>query len=137
MFRLRYVIVLMTNAVLVGGLLILVLSLGWVGWVPVFGAVVLGFILSWPAAAFVSRWIKEEDPAWNADADRPVAAERRYRALRKEGRSVSGAHKQLSREARNELGYRAGVPLTEAHGPRRLEDDWWACAKVARPGLAG
>ena len=80
MFRLRYVIVLMTNAVLVGSLLILVLSLGWVGWAPVFGAVVVGFVLSWPAATLVARLIKVQDPAWNEAADRPVAAERRRRA---------------------------------------------------------
>ena len=34
MFRLRYVVVLMTNAVIVGTLIILVLSLGWFGYVP-------------------------------------------------------------------------------------------------------
>lgn len=79
MFRLRYVIVLMTNAVIVGTLLIIVLSLGWVGWVPVFGAIVLGFLLAWPAAAMIARSIKVNDPAWNATADRPVAAERRRR----------------------------------------------------------
>ena len=42
MFRLRHVVAMMTNAVLVGSLIILVLSLGWVGWVPVFGAIALG-----------------------------------------------------------------------------------------------
>lgn len=80
MFRLRYVVALMTNAVLVGSLLILVLSLGWAGFVPVFGAIALGFLLSWPAAALVARWIKVEDPAWNAERDRPVRAELRHRA---------------------------------------------------------
>ena len=85
MFRLRYVIALMTNAVLVGSLLILVLSLGWVGWVPVFGAVVIGFVLSWPAAAIIARMIKVQDPAWNEAADRPVAAERRRRAAASRG----------------------------------------------------
>ena len=99
MFRLRHVILLMTNAVLVGGLLVLVLSLGWVGFLPVFGAIAIGFALSWPAAALVARRIKARDPAWNERADRPVAAERRYRGLRREGRSPGGAHCQLEREA--------------------------------------
>ena len=71
MFRLRYVLALMTNAVIVGSLLILVLSLGWVGWVPVFGAIAVGFLLSWPAARILARWIKAEDPAWNEALDRP------------------------------------------------------------------
>lgn len=80
MFRLRYVIALMTNAVIVGTLLIIVLSLGWVGWVPITAAVVVGFLLSWPAAILVARWIKANDPAWNEVAERPVAAERARRA---------------------------------------------------------
>jgi hypothetical protein len=82
MFRLRYVIVLMTNAVIVGTLIILVLSLGWVGYVPLFGAIALGFVVSWPVARVIARWIKVEDPAWNASLDRPVAAERARRAER-------------------------------------------------------
>jgi hypothetical protein len=40
----------------------------------------------------VARWIKAEDPAWNETRDRPVAAERRYRALRDKGLSPSEAH---------------------------------------------
>ncbi|MBB5220895.1 fatty acid desaturase [Amaricoccus macauensis] len=79
MFRLRYVIVLMTNAVIVGSLIILVLSLGWVGWVPVFGAIVVGFVLAWPAAIVITRRIKANDPAWNEAADQPADAERRRR----------------------------------------------------------
>jgi hypothetical protein len=82
MFRLRYVVALMTNAVVVGSLIILVLSLGWVGWLPVFGAIALGFVLSWPLAVLVTRRIKTEDPAWNETLDRPVAAERQRRAER-------------------------------------------------------
>ena len=82
MFRLRYVVVLMTNAVIVGTLIILVLSLGWFGYVPLFGAIALGFVISWPVARVVTRWIKVEDPAWNETLDRPVAAERAHRAER-------------------------------------------------------
>ncbi|WP_162683376.1 hypothetical protein [Rhodobacteraceae bacterium DSL-40] len=95
MFRLRHVIVIMTNAVLVGGLLILVLSLGFVGWAPIVGAVVIGFLLSWPAARFVSRWIKEEDPAWNAEKDRPVAAERAARLEREHAKHETGPTKAV------------------------------------------
>jgi hypothetical protein len=36
MFRLRYVVLMLCNAVIVGSLIILVLSLGLVGWIPVF-----------------------------------------------------------------------------------------------------
>jgi hypothetical protein len=79
MFRLRYVVLMMTNAVLVGSLIILVLSLGFVGWVPVVGAILIGHLLSWPVARVVTRWIKIDDPAWNETLDRPVAAELRRR----------------------------------------------------------
>jgi hypothetical protein len=84
MFRLRYVIALMTNAVVVGTLLIIVLSLGWIGWVPVFGAIVVGFVVSYPLAGLIAHQIKARDPAWNEARDRPVAAERARRAARAE-----------------------------------------------------
>lgn len=79
MFRLRYVVAMMTNAVVVGTLLIIVISLGWIGWVPIFGAVALGFLLSWPIGRIIARHIKVADPAWNEAADRPVVAELRHR----------------------------------------------------------
>jgi hypothetical protein len=94
-FRLSLVIALMTNAVLVGALLILVLSLGWYGWIV--GAVVAGFLLSWPVAWLVARQIKENDPAWNEERDRPVAAERRYRVLREKGLPPDQAHAAAKR----------------------------------------
>jgi hypothetical protein len=78
--RLRHVIALMTNAVVVGSLIILVLSLGWVGWIPMFGAIALGFVISYPLAKLIARRIKKADPAWNEERDRPVAAERARRA---------------------------------------------------------
>lgn len=74
MFRLRHVIAMMANAVLVGGLLIFVLAMGWVGWLPVTGAILLGFALTWPVGRFVARCIKADDPAWNEVKDRPTRA---------------------------------------------------------------
>ena len=55
----------MTGAVLVGGLVIIVLSLGWYNWVAIATAVVIGFVLSWPAAYFISRKVKRADPDWD------------------------------------------------------------------------
>jgi hypothetical protein len=71
MFGLRAVILLMTHAVLVGVLLVTVLVLGWVGWVPIAGAISLGLLLSWPATHLVMRWIREQDPSWKERRDRP------------------------------------------------------------------
>jgi len=99
MFRLRHVVYMMTNAVVVGSLLIVVISLGLTGWVTIFGAVVLGFVLAWPLARIVARWIKIEDPAWNETSDRPVAAERRYRAARAEGLPPDAATEAARRRA--------------------------------------
>jgi hypothetical protein len=99
-FRLSHAIALMTNAVLVGGLLVLVLSLGWYGWVPIVGAVALGFLLSWPVAWAVARQIKHDDPAWNEARDQPVAAERRRRVLRDGGLSPEEAQAAAKRPSR-------------------------------------
>ncbi len=77
--RLRHVVYLMTNAVIVGALIVFVLTMGWVGFVPIFGAIILGFALAWPASILVAKRIKAEDPAWNAEKDRPTRAEYRER----------------------------------------------------------
>lgn len=77
--RLRHVVFLMTNAVLVGTLIILVIAFDRIGFVSIFGAIALGFVLAWPASILVARWIKLDDPAWNETRDRPVRAEYRER----------------------------------------------------------
>lgn len=82
--RLRHVVYMMTNAVLVGGLIIIVISMGWVGFLPIFGAIALGFLLAWPASALMAKWIKFDDPAWNETKDRPVRVE--YEERLKQGR---------------------------------------------------
>lgn len=65
MDRLSILLTLMTGAVLTGGLIIAVFSLGYYGWVPILGAVFLGYVLSWPAAYLISRRIKRLDPGWD------------------------------------------------------------------------
>lgn len=90
MFRLRHVVVLMTNAVITGGLLIFVFAMGWYGWAPVIGAVILGVALSWPAAKLVARKIKRDDPAWNEARERPAAVELEQRQAREQERHEAG-----------------------------------------------
>lgn len=65
MDRLSFFLTLMTNAVLVGSFLTIVLVMGYYTWPAIVGAVILGFVLSWPAAYVVSRWIKKEDPEFD------------------------------------------------------------------------
>jgi hypothetical protein len=62
MDRLSILLTLATGAVITGALVTAVLSLGWVAWGPILGAVALGWLLAWPAAWWVSRRIKRQDP---------------------------------------------------------------------------
>ncbi|APX10518.1 hypothetical protein [Tateyamaria omphalii] len=65
MDRLSMFLTLMTGAVLTGGFVIVALSLGYYGWVPILWSAALGFALSWPVAYAISRRIKRNDPAWD------------------------------------------------------------------------
>ncbi len=64
MDRLSIVLTLVTGSVLVGGLVIAVLSLGYYAWPPIAGAIAAGLVLTWPAAYAISRLIKRDDPGW-------------------------------------------------------------------------
>ncbi len=64
MDRLSIVLTFMTGSVLVGGFVIVVLSLGYYDWRPIAAAVAFGLVVTWPAAYVISRWIKLEDPNW-------------------------------------------------------------------------
>jgi len=99
MVGLRHIVYMMTNAVVVGGMLILVLSLGLDGWLTIFGSIVVGFVVAWPLSRLIARWIKIEDPAWNATLDRPVKAERRYRAARRHGLEPDRAQEVARRKS--------------------------------------
>ena len=68
MDRLSLYISLLTGAVLTGGLVTLVLSLGYYTWVAIAVSVVVGFALAWPAAYLISRRIKRQDPTWEPPA---------------------------------------------------------------------
>lgn len=65
MDRLSLFLSLAVGAVVTGGLIIVVLSLGFYSWQPIVAAGVLGFVLSWPAAYWTSRRIKRSDPEWD------------------------------------------------------------------------
>lgn len=71
MDRLSIVLTLVTGPVLVGGLVIAVLSLGYYGWIPIGAAVVVGMFLTWPVSYVISRWIKRDDPDWNIRGGNP------------------------------------------------------------------
>jgi hypothetical protein len=74
--RPRHIVYLMANAVIAASLIVFAVAMGWVGFTPIFGAVLLGLALAWPASLLVAKWIKLDDPAWNATTrNRPVRAE--------------------------------------------------------------
>src|SRR6056297_907451 len=62
--RLSIVLILITGPVLVGGLVIIVLGMGYYDWPPIVLAAALGLVLTWPAAYAISRWFKLKDPDW-------------------------------------------------------------------------
>lgn len=64
MDRLSYFLTLITGAVLVGGLVSVVLSMGYYAWLPIAGAAAVGLVLTWPTAYAISRLIKRDDPGW-------------------------------------------------------------------------
>lgn len=67
MDRLSIFLTMMTGSVLVGGLVIISFSLGYYGWPYIAAAAVIGLILTWPAAYWISRRIKKRDPGWNEE----------------------------------------------------------------------
>lgn len=77
MDRLSIFLTLMTGSVLVGGLLIIVLSLGYYEWQPIAAAVAVGLLLTWPTAYVISRWIKLQDPGWRLRSGSPKEKDKR------------------------------------------------------------
>lgn len=65
MDRLSIILTFFTGSVIAGGLVILFLTLGWVGWTPIVVAALAGLVLSWPAAYLISRRIKRQDPEFD------------------------------------------------------------------------
>ena len=66
MDRLSIFLTLIVGAMVTGGLVVLVLSLGWYSWPAIGGAAVHGVALTWPASYVISRRIKRQDPNWDA-----------------------------------------------------------------------
>ena len=61
----------MTWTVVSGTLIIVFLTVGYVGWVPIAIAVVLGFVLGLPIAKWIGARIKRQDPDWDEVHNRP------------------------------------------------------------------
>lgn len=66
MDRLSIFLTVIVGALVTGGLVIVVLSVGWYSWPAIGGAAALGVALSWPASYAISRRIKRQDPNWDA-----------------------------------------------------------------------
>jgi hypothetical protein len=72
MDRLSIFVAMMTWSVVSGCLIVLFLSLGYVGWVPIVTGVVAGFALGLPLAKWIGARIKRQDPAWDEVRNRPA-----------------------------------------------------------------
>lgn len=71
MDRLSLFIAMMMWSVISGAIIILFMSLGYVGWIAFALAVVLGFAVGIPAAKMISARIKRQDPDWDEKRNRP------------------------------------------------------------------
>ena len=65
MDRLSIFLTLIVGAMVTGGLVTAVLSLGWYSWPAIGGAAALGVLLTWPVSYAISRRIKRQDPQWD------------------------------------------------------------------------
>jgi hypothetical protein len=71
MDRLSIYLTLIVGPVVTGGLIVLVMSMGWISWLAIGGAAALGFVATWPISYVISRHIKRDDPKWDeTKADR-------------------------------------------------------------------
>lgn len=59
MIRLAMILYAMIGTTLAGSAVVVVLSLGMVGWVPIIAASVLGFLAAVPAALIVAKLIQQ------------------------------------------------------------------------------
>ena len=66
MDRLSIFLTLIVGAMITGGLVTLVLSLGWYSWPAIGTAATVGMVLTWPASYAISRRIKRMDRGWDA-----------------------------------------------------------------------
>lgn len=66
MDRLSIFLTIIVGAMITGGLVAIVLSLGWYSWPAIGGAAAVGVVLTWPASYAISRRIKQQDPNWDA-----------------------------------------------------------------------
>lgn len=66
MDRLSIFLTIIIGAIITGGLVAGVLSLGWYSWPAIGWAAALGVALTWPASYVISRRIKRQDPNWDA-----------------------------------------------------------------------
>lgn len=65
MDRLSLYLTLIVGALVTGGLVTAVLSMGWYSWTAIGGAAACGVLLTWPVSYGVSRRIKTQDPDWD------------------------------------------------------------------------
>lgn len=71
MTRLRFYMAVLAGTSIAGAALIAAFSFGWYSWTAIAVSGALGAVLAWPVGIWLARWIKHDDPAWDAERDRP------------------------------------------------------------------
>lgn len=74
MDRLSLFIAMMTWTLVSGVIIVVFMSLGFVGWVQFVLAVVIGLAVGLPVAKAISTRIKRQDPDWDETRNRPEPA---------------------------------------------------------------
>ncbi|WP_299791159.1 hypothetical protein [uncultured Marivita sp.] len=64
MDRLSIILSLLSGALITGTLVITAFSIGYYNWWVIGGSAIVGWLMAWPSAYYVSRLIKNNDPEW-------------------------------------------------------------------------
>ncbi|GGH34388.1 hypothetical protein SAMN05444007_10769 [Cribrihabitans marinus] len=68
--RLRFHVAILAGTSIAGALVILAFTMGFYNWIAIAISVAAGIILAWPVGVWLTRRIKQDDPAWDADRDK-------------------------------------------------------------------
>ncbi len=69
MDRLSIILSLLSGALITGTLVTTAFTMGYYSWWVIGAAAVIGFLMAWPSAYYVSRLIKNNDPQWSPHRD--------------------------------------------------------------------
>ena len=67
MDRLSILLSILSGALITGFLATTAFTMGYYNWWVIGGAAIIGFLMAWPSAYYVSRLIKNQDQQWSTE----------------------------------------------------------------------